>query len=83
MSEVLRKRRCSNEKREDLLHHLINDMDTEDFLSEGFIIQLMFGLLFVSSDSISTTCALAFKFLAEHPSVLDELTVRIYIYIHI
>ncbi|CAH1446349.1 unnamed protein product [Lactuca virosa] len=74
MREVLRKRRCSNEKREDLLHHLINDMDTEDFLSEGFIIQLMFGLLFVSSDSISTTCALAFKFLAEHPVVLDELT---------
>nr|GMD55848.1 cytochrome P450 87A3-like [Ipomoea batatas] len=39
-----------------------------------FIVQLMFGLLFVASESITTTLALAFKLLAEHPNVLEELT---------
>nr|QNS30008.1 cytochrome P450 [Nothapodytes nimmoniana] len=78
MRGVLKKRRMSIERekrdQEDLLDHLIRDMDTETFLSEDFVVQLMFGLLFVTSDSISTTLALAFKLLLEHPSVLEELT---------
>lgn len=79
MGDVLRKRRNSpdQERHDDLLDHLIQDMNTEAFLTEDFIVQLMFGLLFVSSDSISTTLALAFKLLAEHPLALEELTVSI------
>ncbi|XP_017217886.2 beta-amyrin 16-alpha-hydroxylase CYP87D16 [Daucus carota subsp. sativus] len=76
MGDVLRKRQMSSDKtpRDDLLDHLIQDMNKETFLNEDFIVQLMFGLLFVTSDSISTTMALAFKLLAEHPLVLEELT---------
>ncbi|KAL8551948.1 hypothetical protein ACS0TY_000845 [Phlomoides rotata] len=58
----------------DLLDHIIDDKSTESFVNEDFIVQLMFGLLFVTSDSISTTLALAFKLIAEHPQVLEELT---------
>ncbi|XP_011101634.1 cytochrome P450 87A3-like [Sesamum indicum] len=75
MREVVRKRVAESERRHgDLLDHIIEDKNTESFLNEDFIVQLMFGLLFVTSDSISTTLALAFKFLAEHPLVLEELT---------
>ena len=78
MKDVVNKRRMSAEnRRDDLLDHLMQDMNTETFLTEDFIVQLMFGLLFVTSDSISTTMALAFKLLAEHPSVLEALIVSI------
>ncbi|CAK9162300.1 unnamed protein product [Ilex paraguariensis] len=74
MKDVVNKRRMSAEnRRDDLLDHLMQDMNTETFLTEDFIVQLMFGLLFVTSDSISTTMALAFKLLVEHPSVLEAL----------
>lgn len=53
-------------------------MNTEKFLNEDFIVQLMFGLLFVTLDSMSTTMALAFKLLEEHPEVLEELIVSIF-----
>lgn len=65
-----------SEGRGDLLDHIIQDMSTtEKYITEDFIVQLMFGLLFVTSDSVSTTLALAFKLLQEHPHVLEELTV--------
>lgn len=83
MGDVLRKRQSSPDqfRHDDLLDHLIKDMSTESFLNEAFIVQLLFGLLFVSSDSISTTLALAFKLLEEHPSVLEELIVRLFLLI--
>jgi cytochrome P450 len=76
MKDVLKKRLMTSERTQgDLLDHIILDMNTETYITEDFIVQLMFGLLFVTSDSISTTLALAFKLLAEHPAVLEELTV--------
>ncbi|XP_019192755.1 PREDICTED: cytochrome P450 87A3-like isoform X1 [Ipomoea nil] len=75
MRDVVKKRFETPERQqEDVLDHMIRDMGTHKFLSEDFIVQLMFGLLFVASESISTTLALAFKLLAEHPNVLEELT---------
>nr|GMD57361.1 cytochrome P450 87A3-like [Ipomoea batatas] len=75
MRDVVKKRLETPERQqEDVLDHMMRDMGTHKFLSEDFIVQLMFGLLFVTSDSISTTLALAFKLLAEHPNVLEELT---------
>ncbi|KAA8544333.1 hypothetical protein F0562_022345 [Nyssa sinensis] len=74
MRDVVQKRRTSFERRhDDLLDHIIQDMSTETFITEDYIVQQMFGLLFVTSDSISTTLALAFKLLEEQPSVLEEL----------
>lgn len=78
MRDVVVKRLAETERHHgDLLDHIIEDRKTETYLSEDFIVQLMFGLLFVTSDSISTTLALAFKLIAEHPMVLEELTVSI------
>ncbi|KAL0317182.1 UNVERIFIED_CONTAM: cytochrome [Sesamum angustifolium] len=75
MRDVVTKRLAESERRHgDLLDHIIADKNTESFVNEDFIVQLMFGLLFVTSDSISTTLALAFKLVAEHPQVLEELT---------
>lgn len=76
MKDVVMKRLAESERQhDDLLDHIIQDKNTQPFLNEDFIVQLMFGLLFVTSDSISTTLALTFKLLAEHPLVLEELTV--------
>lgn len=79
MRDVLKKRLESSTKQregeEDLVDHLVRDMDSQKFLTENYIVQMMFGLLFVTSDSISTTLALSFKLLAEHPHVLEELLV--------
>lgn len=57
--DVLRKRKLSTDEtsRDDLLDHLIQDMNREPFLSEDFVVQLMFGLLFIASDSVSTSMA--------------------------
>ncbi|XP_073047407.1 beta-amyrin 16-alpha-hydroxylase CYP87D16-like isoform X1 [Primulina eburnea] len=74
MRDVVTKRLAESERSHgDLLDHIIDDKNTEPFLNEDFIVQLMFGLLFVTSDSISTTLALAFKLLEENPLVLEEL----------
>ncbi|GMY05324.1 cucurbitadienol 11-hydroxylase-like [Fagus crenata] len=76
MRDVLNKRLTSTDETHqgDVLDHLIKDMKVENFLTEEFAIQLMFGLLFVSFDSLSATLTLAFKLLAENPTVLEELT---------
>ncbi|PHT80916.1 hypothetical protein BC332_12727, partial [Capsicum chinense] len=78
MRDILKKRLDSSTKNrdnreEDLVDHLLRDMDSQKFLTEDYIVQMMFGLLFVTSDSISTTLALSFKLLVEHPDVLEEL----------
>lgn len=80
MRDILKKRLDSSTKNrdnreEDLVDHLLRDMDSQKFLTEDYIVQMMFGLLFVTSDSISTTLALSFKLLVEHPDVLEELIV--------
>jgi cytochrome P450 len=77
MLDVLNKRHASLETHQgDVLDHIIKDMKVENFLTEEFVIQLMFGLLFVSFDSLSSTITLVVKLLAENPMVLEELTVR-------
>ena len=62
--------------RGDILDHIIKDMETEKFLSEDFVVQLIFGILFAAYESVSTIVALAFKLLSDHPSVMEEMIVR-------
>lgn len=69
-------------RRGDFLDQAIQDRDTEKFISEEFIVKLLFAISFASFESISTTLTLLLKFLAENPSVLQDLTVRIYIYVN-
>lgn len=64
----------------DYLSRIMTDMSTEKFLTEDSVVQLIFGLLFVSSDSISTTLTLALMFLEENPKALQEITVRLSTY---
>ncbi|GMY21588.1 cucurbitadienol 11-hydroxylase-like, partial [Fagus crenata] len=73
--EVLKQRLASPpEKRQgDFLDHVIQDMNSQDFLIEDFVVQLFFGLLYVSFDTISTMTTLTFKLLDENPDVLQEL----------
>uniref|UniRef100_A0A2N9GUK9 Cytochrome P450 n=1 Tax=Fagus sylvatica TaxID=28930 RepID=A0A2N9GUK9_FAGSY len=76
--EVLKQRLASPpEKRQgDFLDHVIQDMNSQDFLTEDFVVQLFFGLLYVSFDTISTMTTLTFKLLDENPDVLQELIVE-------
>ncbi|XP_023919180.1 cucurbitadienol 11-hydroxylase [Quercus suber] len=75
MLDVLNKKLASPGTHQgDVLDHIIEDMKFENFLTEEFVVQLMFGLLYVSFDSISLTLSLACKLLSENPVVLEELT---------
>ncbi|XVF45666.1 hypothetical protein PTKIN_Ptkin02bG0225400 [Pterospermum kingtungense] len=76
-NKCLKKRIASPDqmqKRGDLLDHVINDMKSEKFLTQDFVVRLMFGLLFVSFDSISKAAQVLMKLLGENPLVLEELT---------
>lgn len=76
LANVVRERRGSPDRQDgDVLDHVIEDMNVEKFLTEDVVVQLMFGLLFVNFDSLSSTLTLAFKLLSENPLVLEELTV--------
>ncbi|GMN50081.1 hypothetical protein TIFTF001_019252 [Ficus carica] len=72
--DMLKERRASPEtNRGDFLDQISRDMDKETFLSEDFIVQLMFGGLFATFESISAVLALAFKLLSEHPADWEEM----------
>ncbi|XP_059461688.1 beta-amyrin 16-alpha-hydroxylase CYP87D16-like [Corylus avellana] len=58
----------------DFLDLLLADMKTETFLTEKFIIRMMFGLLLASFETISATLTLAIKLISDHPEVLQQLT---------
>ncbi|KAK9666685.1 hypothetical protein RND81_14G203700 [Saponaria officinalis] len=79
MRAILKERLASPETyRGDFLDHALEDVKTEKFLTEDFILQIMFGLLFASSESTSMTLTLVFKFLSENPDVLEELEAEHY-----
>jgi cytochrome P450 len=61
--------------RGDFLDQAISDMDKEKFLSEDFVVYVLFGFLFAAFESISAVLSLTLKFLADHPSVVQELMV--------
>lgn len=50
-------------------------MQKENFWTDEFAIYMMFGLLLASFETISSTLALAIKFLTDHPPVVQKLTV--------
>lgn len=77
LRDMLKERQISPEtRRGDFLDQISIDMEKEKFLSEDFSVQLVFGGLFATFESISAVLALTFSLLAEHPSVVEELTVR-------
>ena len=76
----MEERRSSPENRkEDFLQQVVDDMGTEKFLTDDFVVHLMFGLLLASFETISSTLTLAIILLSDHPSVVQQLTVNIMI----
>ncbi|KAL3597752.1 hypothetical protein D5086_009389 [Populus alba] len=77
LKDKLEERRNSPDMyRGDLLDQVTADLNKEDkekFLSDDFIITVIFGLLFAGFESVSKILTLTLKLLAEHPSVLQEL----------
>ncbi|XP_050234753.1 cucurbitadienol 11-hydroxylase-like isoform X1 [Mercurialis annua] len=78
LKQVLTERRESIHKdgRNDLLNEALRDMQKENFLTEDLILNLMFAGLFAGFEGISTLLTLFFKFLSDHPLVLQELIVE-------
>ncbi|KAF6166350.1 hypothetical protein GIB67_034901 [Kingdonia uniflora] len=74
---MLDERRASPHTRHDDFFDLIIDefkKEEETVLIEGLTLDAMFVLLFASFETTSTALTLVFRFLAENPSVLEELT---------
>ncbi|XP_008235974.2 PREDICTED: cytochrome P450 87A3-like [Prunus mume] len=75
LRDILKKRRMSPDThRGDFLDQISSDMDKEKFLSEEFVVYVVFGILFAGFEPVSSVMALAFSLLAEHPAALKELT---------
>ena len=76
LRKIVKAKIISPEKhRGDFLDQAINDMDKEKFLSEDLLVNLLFGFLFASFESVSAALSLTLKLLADHPAVLQELEV--------
>ena len=59
---------------------MIKDMmgsENYEFITEDFMVQIIFGLIYTTYDSISLTLTVALKLLEENPAVLKEMTVSI------
>ena len=61
--------------RGDLLDQIVDDTKEENFLSDDFIVSILFAVLLASFETISTTMTLALKFLLENQSIMQELMV--------
>ena len=75
--KVFKQRLASLDKRSpgDFLDTVIRDMKVEDFLTAEFVVQMIFGLLFAMSDTISIMTTLTLKLLDDYPHVLEQLIV--------
>ncbi|MBA0548037.1 hypothetical protein Golob_019157, partial [Gossypium lobatum] len=58
----------------DFLDQIVEDMRTESFLTKEFATHVLFGILLASFETVSSTIALAIKYLSDHPSLLQQLT---------
>ncbi|XVE73920.1 hypothetical protein DITRI_Ditri11bG0157400 [Diplodiscus trichospermus] len=76
IKDAYEKRKASKTSCDDFLGHLLGEvLECEDtFLDEKNVVDLIFGLLFASHETTSTTCTFTIKFISEHPDVLKELT---------
>ena len=73
--KIVKEKMNSSERREDMLDQAIDNIDKEKFLSEDFLARFIFGVSFATFETISTTLSFTIKLIADHPAVLQELTV--------
>ena len=69
--------------RGDMLPILIEDMNTQKFLTGDSVAQLMFAYIFVTFGSICMVLSLVLKFLEENPRALQEITVCAYAFLQL
>ncbi|CAN0905733.1 Cytochrome P450 87A3 [Linum grandiflorum] len=69
------RKRFPREKREDYLDDIMEMMPKEDFLTDKFVVFVMFAILFASFETISSTIVIAIKFLSDHPLMIQKLQV--------
>ena len=73
---MLEERKRNPELRKgDFLDVIVQEMKTETFLTDNFVISMMFGLLLASFETISSTLTLAIKLINDNPKVVQQLTV--------
>ena len=78
IKNILEERRKSPEKyRGDFIDQAINDMKTEKIMTDDQIVYVVAGIWMATWETSSTLLALIFNFLAEYPSVAEELRVCI------
>jgi cytochrome P450 len=76
ITSMLEERKRNPELRKgDFLDLVVANMKTETFLTDNFVIYMMFGLLLASFETISSTLTLAIKLINDHPKVVQQLTV--------
>ncbi|KAL7118833.1 hypothetical protein ACP275_02G025700 [Erythranthe tilingii] len=73
VSERIASPQDENNYKDDLLSKLIKDIDTVDFVTPEYIIQILFSLMFATFQTIPVILVIAVKFISENPAVLREL----------
>lgn len=75
--ELIEERRACPSCKDDLLHSLLKNDDTnaKQKLSDDQIIDLMLILVYSGFETVSTTSMMTVKYLHDHPRALEELRV--------
>lgn len=76
MSKLLKERRESKDKYEDMLSCLMRgNNDNRCKLNDEELIDLIITIMYSGYETISTTSMMAVKYLHDHPKVLEEMRV--------
>lgn len=79
MTQLIKERRASKTKDVDILNCLLKEEENKYKLSDEEIIDLIITLAYSGYETVSTTSMMAVKYLHDHPHVLEELRVSIYL----
>jgi brassinosteroid-6-oxidase 1 len=75
LSQLIEKRRASQETHQDMLGCLMRSDENRHKLTDAEIIDQIITILYSGYETVSTTTMMAIKYLHDHPRVLQELRV--------
>ncbi|KAI3452915.1 hypothetical protein Pfo_009578 [Paulownia fortunei] len=73
LTELIEKRRASPVTYDDMLDHLLRDVETKCALNDEEIIDQIITILYSGYETVSTTSMMAVKYLHDHQEALQEL----------
>lgn len=80
LGRIIEQRRGCEGSNNDMLDALLMNMNnTRAHLTDEQLIDLIITLIYSGFETVSTTSMMAIKYLHEHPTVLKELVVRIFL----